>query len=161
MTDLQVKYGNAWTKIALEMPGRGENEVKNRWNSAERKKRLLIPTNTNDKQERKVRQRVTVSESQEDCEDMYIQLCNTYLNCFTATVFNEKNSSFRADYEDISPLTAVELSSSSSSPVKNTGPNNCIERSEVFETGNKIYKSFTSLSDFSDISSLIGKEFRI
>jgi len=34
LLELQSKYGNSWTLIATMMPGRSENQVKNRWNSA-------------------------------------------------------------------------------------------------------------------------------
>ncbi|CAM9219811.1 unnamed protein product, partial [Phaeothamnion confervicola] len=34
----QQRLGNAWTRIAALLPGRSENSVKNRWNSATRRK---------------------------------------------------------------------------------------------------------------------------
>ena len=39
---LQIDMGNAWSKIAREMPGRTENSVKNRWNSLVKKARLSL-----------------------------------------------------------------------------------------------------------------------
>ena len=37
MIELQKVYGNRWSKIATFLPGRSENTVKNRWNSAARR----------------------------------------------------------------------------------------------------------------------------
>ena len=34
---LQKKLGNKWVQIAEQMPGRSENGIKNRWNSAKRR----------------------------------------------------------------------------------------------------------------------------
>jgi myb proto-oncogene protein len=34
LIELQARYGNKWTQIASEMPGRSEKMVKNYWNNA-------------------------------------------------------------------------------------------------------------------------------
>lgn len=38
---LQRKYGNAWSFIAKNLPGRNENLVRNRWKSLKKKGRIL------------------------------------------------------------------------------------------------------------------------
>ena len=38
LVQLQKELGNKWVKIAERMPGRSENGIKNRWNSAKRRK---------------------------------------------------------------------------------------------------------------------------
>ncbi|CAM9107478.1 unnamed protein product [Discosporangium mesarthrocarpum] len=44
LVEAQARYGNSWTKIAKLLPGRSENTVKNRWNSAARRKaKIRIP----------------------------------------------------------------------------------------------------------------------
>jgi len=74
LTSLQIKFGNSWTKIANLIPGRSENDVKNRWNSADRKKRFKsseIKSPGNNKSIKNLK-----------CEnDSSIQLANTYLKC--------------------------------------------------------------------------------
>lgn len=38
LVGLQAKFGNKWVKIAEHLPGRSENGIKNRWNSAKRRR---------------------------------------------------------------------------------------------------------------------------
>jgi hypothetical protein len=38
LVKLQAQFGNKWVKIAEKMPGRSENGIKNRWNSAKRRR---------------------------------------------------------------------------------------------------------------------------
>lgn len=37
----QAELGNAWTKISARLPGRSENAVKNRWNSAPVRRKVM------------------------------------------------------------------------------------------------------------------------
>ena len=38
LVELQARFGNKWVKIAEHMKGRSENGIKNRWNSAKRRR---------------------------------------------------------------------------------------------------------------------------
>mmetsp|Transcript_18022 Transcript_18022/g.38941 ORF Transcript_18022/g.38941 Transcript_18022/m.38941 type:complete len:521 (-) Transcript_18022:661-2223(-) len=42
---LQTKLGNQWSKISAELPGRSDNDVKNRWHSKHRSKTLTLKRN--------------------------------------------------------------------------------------------------------------------
>ena len=42
LAEAQQRWGNAWTKIAKLLPGRAEHAVKNRWNSAFRRKKSAM-----------------------------------------------------------------------------------------------------------------------
>ena len=44
LVELHNKFGNAWVKIASQMPGRSDNSIKNRWNSTLRKNPSLGTT---------------------------------------------------------------------------------------------------------------------
>ena len=45
LVELHKQYGNAWVKIAAQMPGRSDNSIKNRWNSTLRKNPALAAEN--------------------------------------------------------------------------------------------------------------------
>lgn len=140
LSDLQLEYGNSWTKIALEIPGRGENEVKNRWNSADRKKRLLENgCITHTQENRPMRQKIGFQNE----VTMYLCLSDTYLSCYrTAMSRNDSSpSNTTCTTNDISPLLATNQSDSDISDAQ--------QGMSIDQT----LRSFDSLGVFSDLSS--------
>jgi len=94
LVEAQAKWGNSWTKIAKLLPGRSENAVKNRWNSATRR-RQKAQTQTPEHIVKEAQDKVLAAE-QAEREAELLRM--------------EQNSSMR-DEEDTEcvPRSAVEL----------------------------------------------------
>ena len=87
LTRLQAEFGNCWTKIAIEMPGRGDNEVKNRWYSADRKRKIGALTIKADRE----------TKSTHESDKFHIELSNLYIHCYLISLSTNKIESIQIE----------------------------------------------------------------
>mmetsp|Transcript_12139 Transcript_12139/g.21947 ORF Transcript_12139/g.21947 Transcript_12139/m.21947 type:complete len:231 (+) Transcript_12139:111-803(+) len=66
LIELQSQHGNAWSKISEYLPGRSDNNVKNRWNSTIQRKLRMDNTFSHLKSEETVQDIVPKTETEEN-----------------------------------------------------------------------------------------------
>lgn len=97
LRELQSELGNSWTRIAANMPGRSENEVKNRWYSWIQKHRKSSHTSPRPMQHMTSTKRLKSEDSIDESSGIKMErdimqegyVTMTFQNCLTLDAIGE------------------------------------------------------------------------